>query len=167
MGQYNSANTTLLNTQGYIGVDYAPPTPAPMRDHIIGEEDEDDSLHHKPFNVRKHPVTFSSQARQHHMLGPPTNLPPKKPHPPPKVSSWSSGSSMAPPQSPSVPVKPCNKHTQPLSTASNNASSSTKKIVSQQKQKLSPLKMPSNERKAIVTAQISIEVSNISNHVKY
>ena len=161
MGQYNSANTTLLNTQGYIGVDYTPPTPAPAREHIIGEEDEEDTAHHKPVNVRKPPAPFPSQPRQHHMLGPPTTHPPKKPHPPPKINSWGSGGgSMAPPQSPSIPVKPYNnKHQQPPSNAPNTTSSSTKKPVSQPKQKLSPLKMPSNEKKSAVTTQNSIEVS--------
>ena len=36
MGKYNAANVAILNTPSYLGVDYAPPTPA--REHIIVEE---------------------------------------------------------------------------------------------------------------------------------
>ena len=43
MGKYNAANVAILNTPSYLGVDYAPPTPAPAREHIIGEEDEMDT----------------------------------------------------------------------------------------------------------------------------
>ena len=43
MGKYNAANVAILNTPSYLGVDYAPPTPAPAREHIIGEEDEIDT----------------------------------------------------------------------------------------------------------------------------
>ena len=38
LGKFHASNVATLNTPSYLGVDYAPPTTAFAREHIIGEE---------------------------------------------------------------------------------------------------------------------------------
>ena len=137
LGDFKAAKPFVaMELHSFCGVDYAPPTPAPAKEHIIGEEDEEEPSH-KPAPAKPRPSPFPS-SRQHmgHMMG--QILKPQPP--PPKSSKSSSGGSgsMAPPSS--LPVK-SHKH------QSQSSNSVPKKQPAQPK--LSPLKMPSHEKKPV------------------
>ena len=72
LGSFSADKT---GDMGLIGVDYAPPTPAPAREHIIGEEDEEEN-NQKPY-IKKPPPPFpTSSSSRHHpsaMPRPPTS----------------------------------------------------------------------------------------------
>jgi len=158
LGSFSADKT---GDMGLIGVDYAPPTPAPAREHIIGEEDEEEN-NQKPY-IKKPPPPFpTSSSSRHHpsaMPRPPTSQTKHSSHKekssslhhPSKSSSWKG--SMAPPQSPSVPVKPPQPHKPPHQMSSVPPEASSRKNA---KQKPSPLKMP-NDKKQSVSSKDSIE----------
>ena len=132
----------IMKSEDFFGVDYAPPTPAPAKEHIIGEEDEEDQSQKHP--VRRPPPFPGSKrphpAHAHLMLKPPSQPAPKS------SQQRSSSSSMAPPQS--LPVKPVKL------PSSSSAQAQRHKHQQQHQQqsshpKLSPLKMPSGEKKPV------------------
>lgn len=136
MGDFKAAQSMMaMELHSFCGVDYAPPTPAPAKEHIIGEEDEEEPSHQPP-PARPRPPPFPSN-RQHpsHMMGQILKPPPPKSS---RSSSGGSSGSMAPPSS--LPVKSHKHQSQP----SNNV---PKKQPTQPK--LSPLKMPSQEKKPV------------------
>jgi len=159
LGSYSADKVGNKDTGdvGLIGVDYAPPTPAPAREHIIGEEDEEEN-NQKP-NIKKPPPPAPHSSRHHPSasLRPPSSQTKhsshkdKSPslHHPSKSSSWKG--SMAPPQSPSVPVKPPHKPPHQMSSVPEASSRKSSK------QKPSPLKIQSNEKKSSVSSKDIIE----------
>ena len=150
MGKYNAANVAILNTPSYLGVDYAPPTPAPAREHIIGEEDEVDTAEpvtsrSAPGHIRKSSQPPAQRQPSSSSLRPPANPPQKAPSSSRKPTPGTWDGSMAPPQFPSGPAKP--KQSESVSQLSK------KRPV----KKLSPIIMPSNSKKSGLTSQPSID----------
>ena len=159
MGKYNAANVAILNTPSYLGVDYAPPTPAPAREHIIGEEDEVDTAEPVIRSAREH-IRKPSQPPAPRQPSGSSLRPPANPPPLPKPSSSSlkppSGSWDAPMAPPQLPTKPSHK---PHQSSSGGAKSDTQHSKKRPlpSQKLSPLTMPSNNKKSGLSSQQSIE----------
>ena len=158
MGKYNAANVAILNTPSYLGVDYAPPTPAPAREHIIGEEDEIDtaepvSSRSAPSHIRKPSQPLAPRQPSGGSLRPPANPPPvlKPPSSSQKPATGSWDAPMAPPQ---LPTKSSHKPHQ-SSCAKSDSQHPKKRPVPAQK--LSPLTMPSNSKKSGLSSQQSIE----------
>ena len=150
MGKYNAANVAILNTPSYLGVDYAPPTPAPAKEHIIGEEDEVDTA--EP--VSRGHIRKPSQPPAQRQPSSSSLRPPAIPPPVAKPSSSQrppSGSreAMAPPH---LPKKPSPKLNQ--SAGAKNDSQHPKKRSAE---KPSPLILPSNNKKHGLSSQESIE----------
>ena len=150
MGKYNAANVAILNTPSYLGVDYAPPTPAPAKEHIIGEEDEVDTA--EP--VSRGHIRKPSQPPAQRQPSSSSLRPPAIPPPVAKPSSSQrppSGSreAMAPPH---LPKKPSPKLNQ--SAGAKNDLQHPKKRPAE---KPSPLILPSNNKKHGLSSQESIE----------
>ena len=143
----------IINKTSCFGVDYQPPTPAPAQHHVIGEEEEEEvkvpakkvlgpPLPRGPAMARPHPV-------------------PKQPSRPPVNKSWPSGPApMAPPRS----LAPPSKHQKPPGASQSQTSGqSSKQPAPSSKPRLSPLKMPSNEKKpSSVPSENILEVSKTS-----
>ena len=139
----------IINKTSCFGVDYQPPTPAPAQHHVIGEEEEEEL-----------------KAPTKRPLGPPFPRPPgtarplaKQPARPAVSKSWSSvPGPMAPPR----PLAPPNKHQKlPGVSQSQSQSQSHKQSAVANKPRLSPLKMPSNDKKpSSVPSEDIIEVSD-------
>ena len=131
----------IINKTSCFGVDYQPPTPAPTQHHLIGEEDEEDV---KGAGATKKP------------LGPPNSRPlrppssTKLPARPPVSKAWPAGQ-MAPPK----PMAPPSKPQKPPGTSQ---SQNSKSAPAAKPPRLSPLKMPSNEKKPSIPSDNSIEV---------
>lgn len=160
MGKYNAANVAILNTPSYLGVDYAPPTPAPAREHIIGEEDEMDtaepvSSRSAPGHIRKPSQPPAPRQLSGGSLRPPVN-PPPVPKPPSSSQKPASGSWDAPMAPPQLPTKSSHKPHQSSGNSSKSDSQHPKKR-SMPAQKLSPLTMPSSSKKSGLSSQQSIE----------
>ena len=135
-------------------MDYQPPTPAPAQHHVIGEEDDDE-------------VKVPAKKP----LGPPLPRPPPMARPPvpkqavrPPAKSWPSAP-MAPPRALAPPAKhpkpPGASQSQSQSQSqSHSQSQSSKQAASSNKPRLSPLKMPSNDKKPSVLPETIQEVGD-------
>merc|ERR1719400_177025 len=134
----------IINKTSCFGVDYQPPTPAPAQHHLIGEEDEED-------------VKVPGVAKK--LLGPPNPRPlrppssTKQPARPPVSKAWGPGQ-MAPPK----PMAPPSKPQKPPGTSQ---SQNSKSAPAAKPPRLSPLKMPSNEKKPSIPSDSSIEDEDI------
>ena len=132
----------IINKTSCFGVDYQPPTPAPSQHHLIGEEDDED--------VKVPGVTKK-------LLGPPQPRPlrppssTKQPPRPPVSKAWAPPGQMAPPK----PMAPPSKPHKPSGTSQ---SQNSKSAPAAKPPRLSPLKMPSNEKKPSIPSDSSIEV---------
>jgi len=151
MGKYNAANVAILNTPSYLGVDYAPPTPAPAKEHIIGEEDEVDTA--EPVSrghIRKPSQPPAPRQSSASSLRPPAIPPPvAKPSSSLKPPSSSRDNPMAPPHLPNKPSPKLNQ--------SSGAKSDLQHPKKRSAEKLSPLILPSNSKKHGLSSQESIE----------
>ena len=158
MGKYNAASVATLNTSSYLGVDYAPPTPAPTREHIIGEEDEVDtaetvSSRSASGHTRKPLQSPAPRQPSEGSLRPPVNPPPVSKHPSSsqKPASGSGNASMAPPH-PKTKSSP-----KPHQSSGSQSNSQQSKKRSEPAQKLSPLTLPSSGSKTGLSSQERIE----------
>jgi len=140
----------IINKTSCFGVDYQPPTPAPAQQHVIGEEDDEEVK--PPVKKPLGPPLPRAPA----MARPPPF--PKQPPRPPVNKSWAPGP-MAPPRA----LAPAKHHKLPganqsqSQSQSHSQSQSSKPATSSNKPKLSPLKMPSNDKKPSVAPENSIE----------
>ena len=141
----------IINKTSCFGVDYQPPTPAPAQHHVIGEEDEEE-VKVPSKKVLGPPMSRAPALARPHQV-------PKQPPRPPVSKSWPAGPApMAPPRA----VAPPSKHGKaPGPSQAQGSGQSSKQTTPSSKPRLSPLKLPSNDKKpSSVPSENNLEVSD-------